>query len=347
MKPNKKSFASDNNSGVHPEILRAIEDANQGHTIAYGDDPYTERAKEKLSECFGESIDAYFVFGGTGANVVGLQQILLPYQSVICPEGAHIHNDECGAPERFAGCKLLTAPSPDGKLTVDGIKAHMHGIDFEHHAQPRVVSISQATELGTVYTVDEIKAIADYAHENGLLLHVDGARLCNAAAYLSASLREITADVGVDVLSFGGAKNGLLVGECAIFFDGGLSRDFKYIRKQGMQLMSKMRFVGAQYEAYLTGDLCLKTARHANEMAKLLAQELCGVPNVRITQKVETNAVFAEIPKDCIAELQQEFFFYVWDEAASEVRWMTSFDTTEEDVKAFAQCIRAVVERAG
>ncbi|MBN2328594.1 MAG: low specificity L-threonine aldolase [Candidatus Omnitrophica bacterium] len=345
MNVSRKSFASDNNSGVHPAILQAIATANEGHAIAYGDDPITARAVEKLREHFGEEIDAYFVYGGTGANVLGLKQIARPHHSIICPETAHIHNDECGAPEHYTGCKLLTVPSNDGKLTVEGVQRHLHGFGFEHHSQPKVISISQATELGTVYTPEEIRALADLAHRHGMLLHMDGARLCNAAAALDAGLREITTGAGVDVLSFGGAKNGLLIGECVIFFRKELSADFKFTRKQGMQLMSKMRFVAAQYEAYLSGDLCLRLAKRANRTAGSLAAEVEKIPEIQITQPVQSNAVFAILPKEAIEELQRQFFFYVWNEETSEVRWMTSFDTNGDDVMDFVQCIRIVMNK--
>lgn len=340
----QKSFASDNNSGIHPEILQAIQSANQGHVVAYGDDPYTQSAIQKIKDCFGEEIDVYFVFSGTGANVLGLKQITHSYNSIICPETGHIHNDECGAPEKWTGCKLLTVPTGDGKITVEGIARHLHGIGFEHHSQPRVVSISQATEMGTVYTPYEIQAIADFVHQNGLWLHMDGARLANAAASLELSLRQLTADADVDVLSFGGTKNGMLMGECVIFLKRDLGRDFKYVRKQGTQLMSKMRFVGAQYEAYLSNDLWLRCAQHANQMAQRLAEEIRKIPQIAITQKVETNAVFAIVPRESIPILQKEFFFYVWNEKTSEVRWMTSFDTTEDDVVQFTQFIQKTLQ---
>ncbi len=335
-----RGFASDNNSGVHPEVMEAISAANTGHTIAYGDDPYTEEAVRKIKDCFGEETEPFFVFGGTAANVLGLDRVTAPYHSIICAESSHVHNDECGAPERFTGCKLLTVPSPDGKIAVEGIEKHLHGFDFEHHSQPKAVTITQATELGTVYTPQEIEAIADYVHSFGLLLHIDGARLCNAAVSLGVSLRRITTDVGVDVLSFGGTKNGLMFGECVVFLKKNLARHFKYIRKQGMQLASKMRYIGAQYSAYLSNDLWLRNAKHANEMARLLADEVESIPQVQLTQKVESNGVFAIVPKDAIPNLQKKYFFYVWNESTSEVRWMTSYDTTPQDVTNFARHIK-------
>lgn len=340
-----RSFASDNNSGIHPEILQSIMDTNQDHAIAYGNDPYTLDAVECLREEFGEETGIYFVYGGTAANVLGLKQITASYHSILCAETAHIQNDECGAPERFTGNKLLTIPSSNGKITPASIKPLLQGIGFEHHAQPRVISISQATEMGTVYTPGEIRAIADFAHQNQLLLHMDGARLCNAAASLGTGLRQLSADAGVDVLSFGGAKNGMLVGECVIFFDKTISETFKYTRKQGMQLMAKMRFIAAQFIAYFSDDLWLRNASHANAMAKLLEESLHGIPQIRFTQPVETNAVFAIIPKDWIPIIQEKYFFYVWKEDVSEVRWMTSYDTTKEDIQHFTDFIRNLSQK--
>ncbi len=338
-----RSFASDNNSGVHPEVMDAIAAANTGHAIAYGDDPYTKAAIQKIKACFGDDADPFFVFGGTAANVLSLKQVTDSYNSIICAESSHIHNDECGAPEHFTGCKLLTAPSPNGKLSLEGFKYHLHGFGFEHHAQPKVVSITQATEVGTVYTLDEIKDIAVLAHQHNMLLHVDGARLCNAAVHLGTSLREMTTDVDVDILSFGGTKNGMMFGECIVFLKKGLSTNFKYVRKQGMQLTSKMRYIAAQYHAYLTNNLWFRNAKQANDMAQLLAEQVSGIPQVQLTQEVESNGVFAVIPKDAIPKLQEKHFFYVWNEAASEVRWMTSFDTTPDDVMEFVRNIKAVL----
>jgi len=341
----KRNFASDNNAGVHPKVMEAIARANRGHVVAYGDDPYTEAAVERFKEQFGADIKVYFVFGGTGANVVGLKAITQPYHAIICAETAHLNVDECGAPEKFTGCKLLSIRTEDGKLTVDQIKHQLHGIGFEHHVQPRVVSITQATEMGTVYSIAEIRALADFAHQQNLLLHMDGARVANAAVGLKASLREITSDAGVDVLSFGGTKNGLMYGEAVVFFNPKLAADFKYIRKQGMQLASKMRFVSAQFEALLTGNLWKRNAAHANRMARLLAKELATVPALRITQKVESNGVFAVLPPQYIPILQKQTFFYDWREEISEVRFMTSFDTTEDDIKRFVDLVKRTVSR--
>jgi threonine aldolase len=339
----KRSFASDNNAGVHPEVIEAIKNANDGHVIAYGSDPITARAMELFQKHFGD-VAVYFVFGGTGANVLGLKAITQPHHAIFCADTAHVNVDECGAPEKFTGCKLITIPTPDGKLRIDQIKPLLHGIGVEHHVQPHVITISQATEMGTVYTRDELKTLADFAHDNGLLLHVDGARLANAAVALDATFKEITADVGVDVLSFGGTKNGMMYGEAVIFFDKARAADFKYIRKQGMHLPSKMRFISAQFEALLSGDLWRRGARHANRMAQVLGSELAKMPKIKLTQPVESNGVFAVIPKEYIPVLQEKYFFYVWDEVISEVRLMASFDTTEADIHDFIDFVNQIVK---
>ena len=339
-----RSFASDNNAGVHPRVMEAIAAANDGHVIAYGDDPYTARAIEKFHDHLGKDATVFFVFGGTGANVLGLKAITQSHHAIICAETAHINVDECGAPEKFTGCKLLPVPTPDGKIRVEQIEPLLHEVGFEHHVQPRVISISQATEMGTVYTPREMKALATFAHDHDMLLHVDGARIANAAASLKVKLGAITKDVGVDVLSFGGAKNGMMYGEAVVFFDKKLASDFKYMRKQGTHLPSKMRYISAQFDALLTGDLWRQNAQHANHMAQLLARELEKTPQIRITQKVEANGVFALIPKKYIGRLQKSYFFYVWNEETSEVRLMTSFDTTEEDVADFITLLRKIIK---
>jgi threonine aldolase len=339
----KRGFASDNNAGVHPEIMKAIQEVNKGHTIAYGDDPYTASAIQKIKSIFGGEVEPFFVFIGTAANVLGLDAITKPYHSIICAETSHIHEDECGAPERWTGCKLLSVDSPDGKLTPASVEKHMYGIDFEHHSQPRVISITQSTEMGTIYTPDEIRAIADYAHARNMLVHMDGARISNAAAGLGTGFREMTVAAGIDVLSFGGTKNGLMYGEAVVFMNPEFARDFKYLRKQGMQLASKMRYIAAQFERYLDEDIWLKNARHANRMAKLLEAEMVKIDEIRITQPVQSNAVFAILPKKVIPVLQDEFFFYVWNETTGEVRWMCSYDTTENDVLRFSELVRKVL----
>jgi threonine aldolase len=340
----KRSFASDNNAGVHPEIIEALKAANEGHVVAYGDDPFTARAVKVFQKHFGRDVAVYFVFGGTGANVLGLKAITNSYEAVVCAETAHINVDECGAPEKFSGCKLLSVRTPDGKLRPEDIKPFLHGIGFEHHVQPRVISVSQATEMGTVYTKSELKTLARFAHDHNMLLHVDGARIANAAMSLNASLKEITAELGVDVLSFGGAKNGMMYGEAVVFFDKKFAADFKYIRKQGMHLPSKMRFISAQFETLLGTDLWRRSAAHANRMARTLASELEKIPQIRITQPVEANGVFAEIPEKFVPALQKKYFFYVWNEETSECRFMASFDTTEEDIHDFVTLVRKTVK---
>ena len=343
MSTNKRGFASDNNSGVHSVIFQALSDANDGHTIAYGDDPYTQKAIQLFRDEFGPHVDVFFVFIGSAANVLGMKAATQPYHSIICAETAHINVDECGAPERFTGCKVLYCPTPDGKLTVDMIQKHMHGIGFEHHSQPRVISITQPTELGTLYTPDEIRVLADYAHAHGMYLHMDGARIANAAVALNTSFRAFTTDVGVDILSFGGTKNGMMYGEAIVFFTPELKEGFKYTRKQGLQLASKMRYISAQFIAYLSNNQWKETALHANRMAKMLEAELIRIPQIIITQKVEVNGIFAIVPPQIIPKLQNEYFFYMWDEHRSEVRWMTSWDTTEDDILGFVKLLNQLL----
>ena len=338
MKP-ARSFASDNNAGVHPEVLKAIAEANRGHAVGYGDDPYTQSVVEKFKQHFGADTEVFFVFNGTAANCLGLKALTNTYHAVICGEAAHIYTDECGAPEKFTGCKLIPVPVANGKLTVEAVSHAYHGIDDPHHVQPRVISITQATEVGTVYQPAEIKALARFAHERGMFLHMDGARIANAAASLGQTLRQATRDLGVDVLSFGGTKNGALGAEAVVFFDKKLGDDFLYLRKQGMQLASKMRFISAQFDALFTRELWLKSAQHANRMARLLQKELSKIPSVKIVYKVEANGVFAKIPRSATAKLQKRYFFYVWNEQQSVVRWMCSFDTTEQDVKEFGRFV--------
>lgn len=339
-----RSFASDNNAGVHPEVMAAIASANEGHVVAYGDDPYTARATALFREQFGADTEVFFVFGGTGANVLGLKAMTESHQAIICADTAHINVDECGAPEKFTGSKLLPVATRQGKFRVTDFQHYMVGVGFEHHVQPRVISISQATEMGTVYKPKEIKELAAFAHKNDMLLHVDGARISNAAASLRMPLRAITSDAGVDVLSFGGAKNGMMYGEAVVFFDPALAKDFKYTRKQGTHLPSKMRFISAQFEALLTNNLWLRNAQHANRMAAVLARELRQIPAITITQPVEANGVFAIVPKKYVARLQKHYFFYVWNEATSEVRLMTSFDTTENDIADFMALVKKIVK---
>ena len=340
---NKRGFASDNNSGVHPNILKSFEQVNVGHTIAYGDDIYTQQAVDKFKAIFGDDIEVFFVFIGSAANVLGLQSVTQRHNAIICADTAHINVDECGAPERFTSCKLLAVSTPNGKLTVDMVKKHMHGFGFQHHAQPKVISISQVSELGTVYKPSEVKTLADFAHSHNMLLHMDGARLANAAVSLNIGFREFTRDAGVDVLSFGGTKNGMMYGEAIVFFNKQLAHDFMYTRKQGLQLASKMRYVSAQFIAYLNNNQWYGAASHSNRMAKILEEKVRQISSIQITQPVEANAVFAIVPSHIIPKLQEEYFFYVWDEDKSEVRWMTSWDTTEDDIEKFVAKIRELI----
>lgn len=343
MKNYKRGFASDNNAGIVSEYLKAIESANSGHVVGYGDDIYTHKARETFKEHFGAEAEVFFVLTGTGANVLGLGSLTQSFHGIICAETAHINVDECGAPEKFINCKLLPVATNDGKLTPELIQTKLQGFGFEHHVQPRVISISQPTELGTVYTKEEILAVSGLAKKFNLYLHMDGARLANASVYLNLPFSDFTRNAGVDVLSFGGTKNGMLFGESVVFFNPLLAKEFKYMRKQGMQLVSKMRFISAQFEVYLKTGLWNKTALHANHMAKLLEQKLSAIPQIRITQKVESNAVFAIVPSEIIEPLQRNYFFYTWDEQRNEVRWMTSFDTTEDDIEKFVACIQTLL----
>jgi len=339
-----RSFASDNNAGVHPEIIEAIARANQGHVIAYGDDTYTRSAIAKFEEHFGSGIAVFFSFNGTGANVLGLQALMRPYNAVLCSDYAHIYCDECGAPEKHTGCKLIPLPHQAGKITVDQVRRAYHGIGDQHHVQARVISITQSTEMGTVYKPEEVQALARFAHEHDMFLHMDGARIANAAVSLRQTLRQATRDLGVDVLSFGGTKNGIMGGEAVVFFNRALSADFLFLRKQGMQLASKMRFIAVQFEALLTDDLWKSSAEHANRMARVLEAEVRKIPNVRVVWDVDANGVFAQIPQRAIEKIKEQYFFYPWIEDECIVRWMCSFDTTEEDIKDFVAVVAEAVK---
>lgn len=345
-----KGFASDNYAGAHPEVLAAIADANDGHAVSYGADPWTARAEQLLREHFGDQALSYLVFNGSAANVLSIRALCRPWESVICAAQAHVNVDECGAPERIAGTKLHAVPTLDGKLTPELVESQIARIGDEHTVQQRVVSISQSTELGTRYSVDELSALAHVAHERGLLLHVDGARLANAAAALGLPLRAITTDVGVDVVCFGGTKNGILLGEAVVFLAPELAEGFEYLRKQTLQLASKGRFLAAQFIALLEGDLWQRNAAHANAMAARLGAALVGVPGVTITQPVQANGVFAILPSGVSEALQRDWPFYVWNDDTGEVRWLCSWDTTQDEVDAFAAdlkqaCARSVTDR--
>jgi len=360
-------FASDNSSTVHPSVFAAMSAANRDHFLSYGSDPYTQRAVADLRELFDSDVSVYFVYNGTGANVLGLSMATKPYEAVICTEMAHIQTDECGAPEHFTGGKLLPVHAEDGKLSPGDIARFDEFTGVEHHVQPHVVSLTQATEVGTVYTAQEITAICAAAHERGYLVHVDGARIANAAASLASQsgpsgeaggadsalrarkvLRAITGEAGVDILSFGGTKNGLMFGEAVVFFPG-TQRElpdptrFRFVRKQGMQLASKMRYISAQFSAYVGDDLWFLNAAHANRMAVRLADGLSRIEGVEPVYRVQANGVFVKLPRDAVRPLSESFPFYVWDEAQSVARLMCSFDTQEEDVDAFVAAAAAAV----
>jgi threonine aldolase len=346
---NPRGFASDNFAGAHPDVLDAIAAANDGHVPAYGDDPYTAAAEQRLRDHFGDDTRPFLVFNGSAANVLALIAAGRPADAVVCPETAHMNVDEAGAPERIAGVKLYTVTAPGGKLTPELVATRLRSIRIgdQHAAQPRVVSISNATELGTVYTPAKTRALADLAHERGMLLHVDGARLANAAACLDLPLRAVTTDAGADVVSFGGTKNGLVLGEAVVFCDPTLADGFEYVRKQSLQLASKMRFVAVQLDALLRDDLWRRNAAHANAMAGRLAHAVKEIPGVRITEPVESNAVFAILPtvarERLAAAWPGELPFHVWNADTGEVRWMTAWDTTEQDVDGFAAAIADAV----
>ncbi len=340
-----RGFASDNYAGAHPEVIAAIADANGGHQIAYGEDIYTARLQEVVREHFGEGAEAFPVFNGTGANVTALTSVLPRWGAVIATTTAHVHTDEGGAPERISGLKLFVVPTPDGKLTPELIDQEAWGWGDEHRAQPLAVSITQTTELGTLYSVSEVRAIADHVHARGMVLHMDGARLSNAAAALGIGFRDFTTDAGVDILSFGGTKNGLLFGEAIVTLTPGVSEGLVYLRKLNMQLASKMRFVSAQLIALLTDDVWLRSASNANAMAARLRgsleEELAAgsIAGIRFTQETKANAVFATLPAGVADRLRETFRFYDWNPATGEVRWMCSFDTTEDDIDRFVAAV--------
>jgi len=342
----KHHFASDNNSPAHPAVMEAIMEANQGHALAYGDDYYTVRASKKLKQVLGTDCDPFFLYTGTGANVLSVAALTRSYQAVICAENAHLNGAECGAAEKFAGVKLYTVPTDTGKITADDIEVFFAHEGDQHHAQPRVVSLTQSTDFGLCYTVDEVREICDFAHGRGLFVHMDGARISNACASQNASLQEMTAGADLDVLSLGGTKNGLLGAEAVIFFRPELAQDFKYFRKQGMQLASKMRFLAVQMEALFAGELWLENARQANSMAWLLKDELGRIPGVDITREVQTNMVYCIIPPQAIERIREHYLFYVFDPKRSEVRLVTNYDTTGEDIQGFAEVVRQALNES-
>ncbi len=338
-------FASDNAAPVHPAVMAAIEAANTGAAPAYGADPWTTRAELWFAQVFGTDTSAALVWNGTGANVVALRALVKPWEAVICTAQAHINVDECGAPERLAGCKLIDVPTRDGKLTPAQVESALTGIGDQHRVQPRVVSVTQSSEYGTVYTNAELRAIADVAHRHDLLVHMDGARIANAVAALGASLRECTVEAGVDVLSFGATKNGAMGAEAVVVFDPAVAASLPFLRKQTAQLASKMRFLAAQFIGLAEGDTWLANARQANAMAQRLAAALRGIEGVTITQSVDANAVFALLPRAAVEALQHDFHFYVWDESTGEVRLMCNWATEPGDVDQFVDAIRAQLSR--
>jgi threonine aldolase len=337
-----KCFASDNYSGIHPDILKAIVEANADHEISYGDDTYTQRAKKLFQDKLG-NVEVLFVFNGTGANIVSLKCCTLPFETIVCAETAHILTDECGAVFQNIGCSLMPVHTPDGKLTPELISPLLVHKGNVHSAQPKVISISQTTEVGTLYSIDELKALCDFAHQNDMYVHVDGARISNAVAALGKDLKQATIDCGVDIMSFGGTKNGMMMGEAVLIFNDELKANARFYQKQSLQLYSKNRFIAAQFLALLKNDLWLKMATHSNEMATLLAKKMQKIPEVQITFPVQANAVFAIIPERVVEPLRQKFRFYTWDYQTNELRWMCSFDTKPEEIDEFADTLKSLL----
>lgn len=341
----RNHFASDNNSPAHPAVMEAIMAANKGHALGYGDDYYTERASGLMREKLGTPCDPFFVYTGTGANTLCVSALARSFNAVICAENAHLNSAECGAPEKFAGAKLYTVPGSSGKITPSDVEAFLGRRGNQHYSQPKVISLTQATDLGVCYSVEEVRELCDFAHANAMFVHMDGARIYNACAALGVSLREMTAETGLDALSLGGTKNGLLGAEAVVFFRPELADGFEYIRKQGMQLASKMRFLAVQMEALLTDDLWLANAGHANEMARLLKEKLDEIPGLEVTRPVQTNMVYCIIPPMAVEKIRRSYLFYIFDENRSEARLVTNYDTTAGDVAGFAQAAgKAVAE---
>lgn len=341
-----RSFASDNNSGVHPSVIKAIENANEAHAIAYGDDPWSAEAEALIKIEFGEKASSLFVFNGTGANTIALRATTRPYNAILCTTLAHIAVDECGAPAFQSGCCIKEIATQDGKLSPELLKPLLTGFGVPHHSQPKVVYISQCTELGTVYSIDEIKAIADYVHAFGMYLHMDGARLSNAAIKLNRSFKEITVDCGVDILSFGGTKNGMMMGEAVISFREELNEELKYLRKQSAQLYSKMRYSSCQFIPYLKERIWHENAQHANEMAQRLRTGIESFSRFEFTRQTDANILLLKMPKEISDKLAEEYFFYVWNESVNEIRLVTSWDTKESDVNDFLHCLNNIIRSA-
>ena len=333
-------FASDNSAPVHPAVMQALTAANDGHAVSYGNDDWTREAHSVLRRLFGRRASFHFVYNGTGANVLGMQGVAAGFHGIVCTDVSHLNTDECGAPERIIGAKLLPVPSTHGRMEAEQIPKFLAARGIEHHNQPRIVSITQSTELGTVYHPDVIREISRVCHNNDLYLHMDGARISNAAVTLGLGLHEASGKLGVDILSLGGTKNGMMFGEAVVFFDRRLGEQFQYIRKQDMQLASKMRYISAQFTALFGGDLWHELASSANSMARYLEERLLELSDIEIVHPVEANAVFARVPRERIERAQTERYFYVWDDAESVVRLMCSFDTTSEDVDALVDALK-------
>ncbi len=341
----RRGFASDNAATVHPRVLAGIAAVNEGHAFGYGHDPYTQQVERRLAEALGDpEAGVFFVFNGSGANVLALRAALRPWEAAVASANAHLHTDEVGAPEAVAGAKLLVAPTRDGRIEVEGLRTLLGRPNDEHSVKPALLSLTQSTEFGTVYGVDELRALSTLAHEHGLRVHVDGARFANAAAALDLTLAELVAACGVDLLSFGGTKNGIMVGEALVVFDRSLHPGMLHLRKQTLQLASKMRFVAAQFDALLEDELWLENALHANAMARRLYEAVQGIPGVEVSRPPAANAVFAVISAEVRELLMRDFAFYTWDDATGEVRWMCSWDTTEGDVDAFAAAVAAAAD---
>ncbi|WP_374001784.1 low specificity L-threonine aldolase [Bdellovibrio bacteriovorus] len=336
----KRGFGSDNHAGIHPRILESLLTANTEHAPAYGTDEWTEAAVGEFKKQFGPDAQVFFVFNGTAANVTALRALAKPHQSVFCSDVAHIHVDECGAPEYMAGCKLLPLPSVNGKLQIETLEKAFIRRGDQHYSQTQVLSLTQPTELGTTYSVQELKDLIQWAKARKLYVHIDGARLSNAAFFLKKNFKEITTDLGVDIVSFGGTKNGLMMGEAVVILNKELAADFKYIRKQSAQLPSKTRFIACQFEAYFKNNLWQDIAGHSYEMALYLYESCKNIPGVRVREVPQSNAVFATIPSHWVKKLREHYFFYVWDETTFECRWMTSWDTQKQDIDGFVQLLK-------
>lgn len=338
-----RSFGSDNNSGVHPTIMQAILEANCNHAIAYGDDKWSEKAVEIISEILeAPDVNPLFVFNGTGANVIALQACTRPFNSILCASSSHIAVDECGAPVKVTGCSLKEIPTPDGKLTPELIKPYLHGFGFEHHSQPKVIAISQTTELGTAYTTEEVKLLSDLAHEHDMYLFVDGTRIGNACAYLGVGLKEMTVDCGVDIFTLGGTKNGLMFGEVVVPLRKELAQNLRYYRKQVTQLYSKMRYISAQFIPYMKDNIWFENAKKSNLAAQKLLSSIKEVKGITITQKVESNSIFFILPKDITDKLRERYFFYDWDVSRNEMRLVCSWDTTDDDIISFTNYLKHI-----